>query len=154
MHRSDPRSPRYGKHYTSEEVAELFAPTTSTIEAVLSWLSDSGIHESRVSQSTNKAWLQFDASVEEMEQLLQTKYHFYEHIDGGRKHIGCEEYKIPADVSQHIDYVTPGVKLLATRGMGDIKKRSLSAASSSRQPIRKPMPADVLAQIKKNPGNF
>lgn len=149
---SDPRSSRYGKHYTSDEVAEMFAPSATTVDTVLSWLADAGIHESRISQSANRAWLQFDASVEEMEQLLQTKYHFYEHVDGGRKHIGCEDYKIPASVSQHVDYVTPGVKLLATRGMGEIKKRSLSTSAPSRQPIRKPMPADVLAKLKQNPG--
>lgn len=116
------------------------------------WLVGSGIRNERVSQSANKAWLQFDASIEEMEQLLQTKYHFYEHVNGGRKHIGCEDYKIPAAVSDHIDYVTPGVKLLATRAMGDIKKRGL--ASPNRLPIRKPMPADVLARIKQNPGRL
>jgi tripeptidyl-peptidase-1 len=118
---------------------------------VLSWLSASGIHKDRVSQSTNKAWLQFDASVEEMEQLLKTKYHFYEHVDGGRKHIGCEDYKIPAAVSQHIDYVTPGVKLLATRAMGDIKRKR-GSASPNPHPLRKAMPADVLARIQANPG--
>lgn len=119
---------------------------------VKSWLVDSGIREERISQSANKAWLQFDATIEDMEQLLQTKYHFYEHVNGGRKHIGCEEYKIPAAVSDHIDYVTPGVKLLATRAMGDIKKRDL--ATASRLPVKKPMPADVLAKIKQNPGMF
>ena len=89
--------------------------------------------------------------MDELEQLLQTKYHFYEHINGGRKHIGCEDYRIPASVSDHIDFVTPGVKFLATSGMGDIQKRSLSA-SPNRKPIEKPMPADVLAKLKQNPG--
>jgi len=150
-HRSDPRSPKYGKHYTADEVIELFAPASSSIDLVLAWLIEYGIQETRISQSANKAWLQFDASVEEMEQLLQTKYHFYEHINGGRKHIGCEDYKIPASVADHIDFVTPGVKLLATSGIGEIRKRFLSASPNSK-PIQKPMPADVLAKIKQNPG--
>jgi tripeptidyl-peptidase-1 len=86
-----------------------------------------------------------------MEQLLKTKYYFYEHANGGRKHISCEDYKIPAAVSQHIDYVTPGVKLLATRALGDMKIKRSSASLNS-HPLRKEMPADVLARIKANPG--
>jgi tripeptidyl-peptidase-1 len=119
---------------------------------VKSWVVDSGIREERISQSSNKAWLQFDASIEEMEQLLQTKYHYYEHVNGGRKDIGCEDYLVPAALSDHIDYVTPGVKPLATRSMGDIKKKDLS--SRSQRPIRKIIPADVLAKIQQNPGMF
>jgi tripeptidyl-peptidase-1 len=95
--------------------------------------------------------LQFDASIEEMEQLLQTKYYHYEHFNGGRKHIGCEDYKIPAALSDHIDYVTPGVKFLPTTAMGDIKKRNLSSRSSQ-LPERQSISADVLAKIKRNPG--
>jgi tripeptidyl-peptidase-1 len=118
---------------------------------VLAWLIESGIQEERISHSVNRAWLQFDASVNEMERLLQTKYHFYEHIDGGRKYIGCEDYSIPGSVAGHIDFVTPGVKLLATTGMGDIKKRSFSS-SPNRKPIQNSMPAGVLAKIKHDPG--
>jgi len=99
--------------------------------------------------------LQFDATIEEMEQLLQTKYQYYEHVNGGRKHIGCDDYKIPAVLSEHIDYVTPGVKFVATRAMGDteMKKRGL-ASSRSRAIQGEPIPADVLAKIKRSPGMF
>jgi tripeptidyl-peptidase I len=117
---------------------------------VKSWLVDSGIREERISQSSNKAWLQFDASIEEMEQLLQAKYYYYEHVNGGRKHIGCEDYKIPAALAGHIDYVTPGVKFLPTTAVGEIKKRNL-ASRSSQLPKRRSMSADVLAKIKRDP---
>lgn len=148
---SDPRSSKYGKHYTSEEVTKLFAPSSVTVDLVKSWLVNSGISEERISQSSNKAWLQFDASVDEMEQLLQAKYYYYEHVDGGRKNIGCEDYKIPAALSDHIDYVTPGVKFMPTTSMGDIKKRDL-AFRSSQLPERQPLSADALPRIKRNPG--
>ena len=119
-----------------------------------SWLVDSGIREERISQSSNKAWLQFDASIEEMEQLLQTKYHYFEHFNGGRKHIGCEDYKIPAALSEHIDYVTPGVKLLSTRAIGDIEKKKRNLASSSRALLGEPASADILAKTQQIPGTF
>jgi tripeptidyl-peptidase I len=153
IHSSDPKSSRFGNHYTVNEVTDLFAPSTMTVEVVKSWIVNSGIREERISQSSNKAWLQFDASIEEMEQLLQTKYHYYEHVSGGPKHIGCENYKVPVALSDHIDYVTPGVKPLATRAIGDIMKRDL-ALLNSRGQVRKPIPADVLAKIEENIGTF
>jgi len=152
MYSSNPRSSRYGKHFTLEEVTNLFAPSAVTVDAVKSWLVDSGIREERISQSTNKAWLQFDASKKEMEQLLQTEYYSYEHVNGGRKHIGCEDYKIPAVLSDHIDYVMPGVKLVSTRAMGDIamKKRPL-ASHPKRALLGGPNSGDIL---ERNLGMF
>jgi tripeptidyl-peptidase-1 len=73
--------------------------------------------------------LQFDASVDEMEQLLQAKYYYYGHVNGGRNHISCEDYKISAVLSDQIDYVTLGVKFLPTTAIGDIKKRNLASRS-------------------------
>jgi len=144
-------SSRYGKHYTAEEVIDLFAPSEDSVEVVKSWLIDSGIRAERISHSANKAWLQFDASLAEMESLLQTKYYHYEPVSGGRKHIGCEDYKLPAAVSDHVDYVLPGVKLLPTRAMGDIKKRGLPARSrrslSKRETIDPQYTDEILANI-------
>jgi hypothetical protein len=151
--RSDPKSSIFGNHYTANEITDLFAPSTTTVEVVKSWIVDSGIREERISQSSNKAWLQFDASIEEMEQLLQTKYRYYEHISGGVKHIGCEDYKVPEALSDHIDYITPGVKPLATRVRGGISKRK-PASLRNRGRMRKIIPADVLAKIKENSGTF
>jgi tripeptidyl-peptidase-1 len=111
---------------------------------------DSGIRENRISQSTNKAWLQFDASIREMEQLFQTKYYYYEHVDGGPKHIGCEDYKVPTTLSEHMDYITPGVKPLTTKAMGDVMRRNLASKQSSR-PVRKAIPDHSLA-ARQNPG--
>jgi tripeptidyl-peptidase-1 len=118
---------------------------------VTSWVVTSGIDVERVSQSTNKAWLQFDAAAEEMERLLKTKYHYYEHVNGGRMHIGCNEYKLPAAVSDHVDYVTPGVKFVATKAIGNIKKRNLDLSSSNRISNEKLIPPDLLASVKQNP---
>jgi tripeptidyl-peptidase-1 len=133
-------------------VVDLFAPADHTVEAVTKWLVESGIPKERFSQSTNKAWLQFDASIEEMELLLDTKYHYYEHAAGGRPHIGCDDYKVPKAVSGHIDYVTPGVKFMAMRDTPGMEKRDLVAPI--RRPISRPMPADLLAKIKQNPGKY
>jgi tripeptidyl-peptidase I len=136
-----------------DEVTALFAPSTTTVQAVKSWLINSGIQNERISQSTNKIWLQFDASIQEMETLLQTKYTYYEHVTGGRKHIGCEEYNVPLELTGHIEYVVPGVKALATREMGEKMKRDLVELQSERG-VGKKMPPDALVKTRRAPSTY
>ena len=88
---SNPTSAKYGKHYTVEEVTDLFAPSESRVDAVRNWLVLSGIDADRVSQSVNKQWLQFDAKASEVEDLLKAKYHFYESEIHGKTSIACDE---------------------------------------------------------------
>ncbi|KAI9711500.1 MAG: hypothetical protein M1820_002063 [Bogoriella megaspora] len=123
-------SPKYGQWYTPEEIVELFAPSKDTVSSVRSWLESAGIASERISQSANKQWMQFDATVEEAESLLRTEYSVYEHGVTGRKHIACDEYHIPAHVQKHVDYVTPGLRLVAggkistpTDSENDLEKR-------------------------------
>ena len=85
-------SPRYGQHYTAEEVIEIFAPAQKVVDTIRQWLEDAGIAAGRISQSANKQWIQFDADVEEAEQLFQTEYHVYEHLPTGKTNIACDEY--------------------------------------------------------------
>ncbi|CAK7213069.1 hypothetical protein SBRCBS47491_001677 [Sporothrix bragantina] len=108
---SDPNSPHYGKHMSSKEVVNFFAPERTTVEVVVGWLTDAGIHIDRVSQSANRQWIQFDATVEEAEELLMTEYHIYEHIETGTSDVAAEDYHVPRHVQEHIDYVTPGIRL-------------------------------------------
>lgn len=58
--------------------------------------------------SRGKNWYHFEASIAEVERLLQTKYHVYTHLSG-QNHIACEEYSVPQDVSRHIDLIMPTV---------------------------------------------
>lgn len=41
-------------------------------------------------------------------------YHVYEHASGSHD-ISTEEYHVPAHVQEHIDYITPGVRLRTRR---------------------------------------
>ena len=88
---SDPGSPNYTKHYSPEQVIELFKPSDETVEAVRSWLVDAGIAAHRITHSDNKGWLAFDATAEEAEGLLQTEYHTYEHSQTGNKALACDQ---------------------------------------------------------------
>ncbi|SPQ24197.1 5c144f50-d437-4163-8e69-cc08c50b03a7 [Thermothielavioides terrestris] len=123
--RSNPRSPNYGKHLTRSEVIELFAPQNLSVARVKGWLTSAGISEGRISQSANKQWIQFDAPVHEVEELLLTRYHIFEHLETGIKNIACSQYHVPHDVSHHIDYITPGIKLMPGGYEEKVLKRML-----------------------------
>ncbi|KAF2770431.1 subtilisin-like protein [Teratosphaeria nubilosa] len=138
MRVSHPDSHEYGNHWSAEEVNEFFAPSQDTVDAVRGWLHEAGIEGERISQSVNKQWLQFDAKTSEAEELLKAKYHFYENIAMEKSTIACDEYHVPAHVKQHIDYITPGIKLYATKAgkpaSGEVQKRIFGVGSGNSQP--------------------
>ncbi|KAK3937828.1 putative Tripeptidyl-peptidase sed1 [Diplogelasinospora grovesii] len=124
---STPGTVHYGKHMTAEEVIDFFAPPQASVDVVTEWLVGSGFAPERISQSVNKQWIQFDATVEEAEDLLFTEYHVWEHSSGSRD-ISGDRYHVPGHVQEHIDYVTPGARLRLNRikdDSKDLKKRGL-----------------------------
>jgi tripeptidyl-peptidase-1 len=84
-------SPNYGKHYTADEIVDLFKPSESSVDSVTLWLSDAGISSDRISQSANKQWIQFDSTIPELEDILQTEYHVFEHEKSGLQDVACEK---------------------------------------------------------------
>ncbi|KAI6877055.1 hypothetical protein KC334_g17847, partial [Hortaea werneckii] len=108
---SHPHSPNYGKHWTSDEVIDMFKPSDETVETVKNWLSDHGI--TGHVQSENKGWMALHATVEQAEALLHTEYFEYEDSHTGGVLPATEQYHVPKHVQDHIDYITPGIKLLA-----------------------------------------
>ena len=74
-----------------EDIHSVFAPQQNTVDAVSSWLRESGIAAQRVAQSVNKQWLQFDATTGEVEALIKTEYYNYAHYGTGKTNIGCDE---------------------------------------------------------------
>lgn len=49
------------------------------------------------------------ATVKEAETLFRTTYHLFEHKKSSTMHVACDEYSIPAQLTSHIDFVSPGV---------------------------------------------
>ncbi len=141
---SDPSSPEYGRHMSAAEVVELFAPERDTVTTVVAWLTSSGIAVDRISQSANKQWIQFDASVAEAEALLFTEYHIFEHGATGTRDVAAEHYHIPRHVQPHIDYVTPGIRLRQDAGEAqkvrrrqeiELSRRSFRAMHTDPRPL-------------------
>jgi tripeptidyl-peptidase-1 len=85
---SHPSSPNYGKHWSPKKVAETFAPKKESTDAVRDWLRGAGFGDGRImALSKSRGWLEMNATVGEVERLLETKYHVYSHELGGQ-HIG------------------------------------------------------------------
>jgi tripeptidyl-peptidase-1 len=128
MEVSHPDSDKFAQHWSAEQIADTFAPSQDTLDAVRNWLVDSGISAERVKTTASKGWLQFMATVDEAERLLKTKYHAYEHTSSGTPRVGCDAYYVPEHVRQHVDFITPTVhfdtKILPPRDNGlKLKKR-------------------------------
>lgn len=94
------------------------------MQTVRDWLHEFGISADAISQSTNRQWLQFDATAAVMEGLLATEYFAFEHEATGRSTIGCDAYSLPNHVRSHVDYITPGLKLLTPSLPKDENARS------------------------------
>ena len=105
---SHPDSPNYGQHWSAKKIAETFAPSQESVDSVTQWLKASGIASDRIRKSQSLGWLQFDATIDEAESLLKTKYRKYTHASG-KPHIACTEYHIPEHLSPHVDIITPTV---------------------------------------------
>lgn len=105
---SHPDSPNFGKHWSAKKIAETFAPSRESVDSVKQWLESSGIASERISRSQSLGWLQFDATVDEAENLLKTKYYRYTH-ESGKPHVACAEYHVSEHISRHVDVITPTV---------------------------------------------
>ena len=122
---SDPHSEDYGKHWTNGQihqtvrgksfwlitfhVCEQFSPSRNTVRAVTKWLQSSNIEKKRILLSPSRHWLLLNATISEIEKLLDAKYHLYEHSDDGRVHFATEQYSIPKHLSDSIDLITPTI---------------------------------------------
>ena len=106
---SHPESPNFGKHWSAKKVAETFAPSQESIDAVTAWLKNSGISPERIRKSQSMGWLTLDVTVAEAENLLKTEYYLHRHSLTGKPHVGCSDYSIPDYVQPHVDFITPTV---------------------------------------------
>lgn len=104
---SEPDSPKFGQHWTQAKVIEAFKPSDESVQAVIDWLSQHGI--THVTHSENKQWIAFDLAASVAEALLQTEY-FEHQTNKGSFEVSCDEYSLPEELREHVDYVTPGVK--------------------------------------------
>ena len=127
MEVSHPESDKFGKHWTAKEVAEMYAPSSETVETVTEWLKSAGIDTDKIEQTQSLGWLNVKVTVAEAEELLKTRYFSYEHTSSGTPHVAFTEYNVPEHVSKHVDFITPTIhfdaKLLPPAGGDEALER-------------------------------
>ncbi|KAH8895210.1 putative alkaline serine protease AorO [Thozetella sp. PMI_491] len=132
---SDPDSANYGKHWTSDQVAAMFRPSQDSVDVVRKWLVEAGIPGSEIRSTKSNGWLQFRTTVSQLEEMLQTRYSVYENKRTRSEHLGTDGYSLPRAVSEHVDFITPGVAMLKKRsspGRGPARPfKSLSPAEAT-----------------------
>jgi tripeptidyl-peptidase-1 len=105
--------------------------------------------------------VQFDAEAHEVEDLLFTDFFTFEHTATSSKGLACDEYHVPSHVSDHIDYITPGIRLrkdpreiarLNRRNKRDeLAKRGIEATNTGAVPI--PLTMTQLTSSGESPFN-
>lgn len=86
----------------------MFGPSSKSVNLVKYWLPNSGIGGAK--QSSNQGWIDFDASIQQLEDLLVTTFYQYRNDRTGESTYGCSQYLLPTQVAPHVDYVLPGVQ--------------------------------------------
>lgn len=88
---SHPASPSFGKHWTAQEVHDMFEPSQEAVAAVRAWLESCGVHPNEIVHSDNKGWLALNIPARQAESIFQTEYHEHEHSRSGNIRLGCDE---------------------------------------------------------------
>jgi tripeptidyl-peptidase-1 len=91
----------------------LDSPRTSRYEPLHTLSIKAATTNSGGFQGTDSTpqWIQFDAHAAELEDLLLTDYHIYSHDETESSNVACDQYHVPKGVREHIDYITPGIRL-------------------------------------------
>lgn len=109
-----PESPTYGQHWSPEQVASHFAPSEASISGVKSWLSDTGFHPDRIRISPSKGWIEVNATVAEVEDLLDAEYYVYTHPSGYEQTSSC--YTLWCQRISCLSYMFDRLRVLLSAG--------------------------------------
>lgn len=112
----DPTHPRYGQYMTADEVAHTTRPEKSTLLDVLEWLTDhGGLSADDIELNRREDILAITTMVEKAEQLLNTTFGVYLHLDGTRL-VRAPEWRIPEHLHHHVKTIQPTTSFLRHDG--------------------------------------
>ncbi|EKM59772.1 uncharacterized protein PHACADRAFT_250501 [Phanerochaete carnosa HHB-10118-sp] len=103
---SDPFNERYGAHLSQEEVNELIAPHPESVDLVNSWLAEHGLSGADIARSPASDWVKVRVPVGLAEEMLDAKYHVYEHSTGDTL-VRTTSYSLPEHLHAHIELIQP-----------------------------------------------
>ncbi|KAF4619781.1 hypothetical protein D9613_004978 [Agrocybe pediades] len=104
---SDPDHERYGQHLSKEEVEDLVSPHPQSLNAVDEWLAGFGLGEKDLVRSPAKDWVIITVPVSVAEDMLDTKYHVWEHTESGDQLVRTTSYRLPSHLHEHIEVIQP-----------------------------------------------
>lgn len=111
---STPGNPKYGQHWTREQVNALVRPNDLAMEATVGWLNSSGIDDFTTTWKSVK----LPTTVEKANALLNTTFSVYQ--SEGVNKLRTMQYSVHEDVAQHVDLIHP------TMFFGKTSRHSLS----------------------------
>ncbi|KAH9176106.1 subtilisin-like protein [Lactarius sanguifluus] len=103
-----PEHPKYGAHLSKEQVAQLVAPHSDTLNLVNSWLEDRAISFSSVSLTLGGNWLKvICVPVPQANDILGASYQLYQHVKTNNTVLRTVSYSLPDVLHGHIQTVVP-----------------------------------------------
>jgi tripeptidyl-peptidase-1 len=127
---STPGNPRYGKHLSMEQIADLIAPTNENIVKVLFWLKSQGVRDAKLLKSRD--FITCSVTVAQAEEIFAVKFHNYQHRSGAAFAGTLGPYSVPEEIAEHVDLVSGlvGIPDLEVR-----KKPQLGASEATDKDI-------------------
>lgn len=142
---SDPDHARYGQHLSAAQVNELLSPSHETLALIKEWLH-SHISPEAVTYSPAKDFLSITLPVAKVEELLETKYSVYRHIDGS-KMIRTPQWKLPLHLHEHVTTVQPTTSFLRMPKQGKPLMRKADVEKQAKTKTRTKRGNGTVAEI-------
>lgn len=123
---SDPQSPKYTNYITFQQMIDLYAPSQRSVNAVLLWLEQNGVHRNLVAITPTRDFLTFVVPFQTAEALFGVRYAYYSHPKMGSLLRSQEKPSVPRHLSNVIAIVS-GVDNFPSGAL--IKSTSVPTAS-------------------------
>ncbi|KAA1470886.1 subtilisin-like protein, partial [Dentipellis sp. KUC8613] len=148
---STPGNADYGQHLSKEEVEELVAPSSDSVQAVNEWLSSHNLTSTSFSPAGDVRAVSL--TVKQANALLDADYSIFTDQKTGVKTIRTLSYSIPADLKSHVLTVYPTTQFPSPRKNSQVtafkSKRAEDAETSCSTPFTPPC-AQSLYSIPSN----
>ncbi|KAH8989005.1 subtilisin-like protein [Lactarius hatsudake] len=142
---SDPRHPKYGLHLSKDQVAELVAPHSDTLELVNSWLEHHDVPSSSVSTTHGGSWLTLTGiPVTQADDLLGASYQVYQHTETKARILRTLGYALPAVLHGHVRTVAPTTYFGSPRALQKAPRNHTSRAAAA---LAKSAPREVVKAL-------
>lgn len=115
---STPGHASYGDFLSPGALQDLIAPASTASDAVTSWL-DQTLTGKAIQNNGN--WLALQLSVEQAENLLQTKFYEYKSTMTGELRTLTLDYSVPTSLTEFIETIQPTTDFSQVQGLPQIQ---------------------------------